>query len=354
MGQDMSFIFAWGHPGVDLFYTLSGFLLFLPFARAYYLEKKSPDLKIYFVKRFLRILPLYYLVLLVSIFIIYPQKFMTDQALPQIAANLIFMQTFMFATPTYPAIVGVTWTLVIEMQFYIILPLVAYFFLGKRARISFPVVIVIVILYRIVMLGHWHADPSSADFNYFMASEYNIIGVFDNFAIGMVLANFYQHNLLKGVTLKGKAIIDASKKLIWAVPVILLFSLYQYYLWRFDSNQEFAWYYFSFLFDIAIYSSFAIVILFILYHRSRFREMLRMRYIGLIGVMGYSVYLIHFTIIEQVSGTELFSSIHGWSRYIILLPSVLAISIVIGIVLFRFVEKPFIDLSHTWSQKLKK
>jgi peptidoglycan/LPS O-acetylase OafA/YrhL len=354
LGQDLTFIFAWGHPGVDLFFILSGFLLFLPFARAFHTKGKSPNLKGYFIKRLFRILPAYYLFLFASIFIIYPQQYLASQALPQIAANMFFMQTFMFSTPVYPAIIGVTWTLVIEMQFYFVLPIVAYFFLGKRGYVSLPVVLAIVFIYRFVMLSYWNANPTSADFNYFYASEYNLLGVFDNFAIGMVLANFYQSNLINGMTERGRKFIDACKKLIWVVPILLLFSLSQYFLWRFDSHQEFAWYFFSFFLDITVYTCFAIVMVYVIYHQSRLRNLLRLRYLGIIGVVSYSVYLVHLTVVNQLSGTILFSSLHGWDRYFLLMPMTLLISLAIAVVVYLLVEKPFIDKSHAWSAKLKK
>jgi peptidoglycan/LPS O-acetylase OafA/YrhL len=354
LGNDLSFVFAWGHPGVDLFFMLSGFLLFLPFAGAFYSDRKRPDVKKYFVKRLCRILPAYYLFLLVSILVIYPQQYLISQAFPQVMANFFFMQTFMFSTPVYPAIGGVTWTLVIEMQFYLILPLVAYFFRGKRAWVSFIIVVALVFLYRVAMLSVWNANSSSADFNYFYASEYNVFGVFDNFAIGMLLANFYQHNKIKGATHKGQLLIDSTRKLIWIVPFVLIFSIYQYFLWRFDSNVQFAWNYFSFLFDIAIYGCFAIVIIYLVYHESRLRRLLSLRYVGIIGVVSFSVYLWHFTIIQQLSGMSFLSSVHGWDRYFILLPVVLILSLALAFAIFVLVEKRFITYSHNWAGKAKK
>jgi peptidoglycan/LPS O-acetylase OafA/YrhL len=46
--KDVSFMLMWGHSGVDLFYILSGFLLFKPFCDRYYLNDGKIDIKNYF------------------------------------------------------------------------------------------------------------------------------------------------------------------------------------------------------------------------------------------------------------------------------------------------------------------
>src|SRR5207248_7970993 len=54
--------------GVDVFFVLSGFLLYRPFARAHLRGEEIPATRRYLVRRFLRILPAYWLVLTVLVY----------------------------------------------------------------------------------------------------------------------------------------------------------------------------------------------------------------------------------------------------------------------------------------------
>src|SRR5437667_12901091 len=67
-----SFLF-FGRNGVTLFFVLSGFLLFLPFAKALLFEKKWPSVRQFYVRRVFRILPAYYLSLILMILLLQQQ-----------------------------------------------------------------------------------------------------------------------------------------------------------------------------------------------------------------------------------------------------------------------------------------
>ena len=105
--------FAAGQTGVTLFFVLSGFLLSLPWLRwaADKFEKK-PNIRAYFGARSLRILPLYFLwVLLAAV--------LTGEW-----SNALKALTFQFiGFDMFPYGV-VWWTLTTEVQFYLVLPFV--------------------------------------------------------------------------------------------------------------------------------------------------------------------------------------------------------------------------------------
>ena len=54
-----------GWLGVDLFFFLSGFVLLLPYAKVFFNKEKMPHLKDFILKRFLKIVPSYYLCLFI-------------------------------------------------------------------------------------------------------------------------------------------------------------------------------------------------------------------------------------------------------------------------------------------------
>jgi peptidoglycan/LPS O-acetylase OafA/YrhL len=62
-----------GDTGVNLFFILSGFLLFLPFAKALLFDNAWPATWTFYLRRMLRILPAYYVSLFLMIVIYHPQ-----------------------------------------------------------------------------------------------------------------------------------------------------------------------------------------------------------------------------------------------------------------------------------------
>src|SRR5215831_20297932 len=59
-GLDLTFAWYYTQTGVHLFFVLSGFLLFLPCARAMLLARPLPSARQFYRRRALRILPAYY------------------------------------------------------------------------------------------------------------------------------------------------------------------------------------------------------------------------------------------------------------------------------------------------------
>ena len=122
-GRDRSILMSYqteGHTGVTLFFVLSGFLLSSPYLTSAFSGTAMPSIRNFYTARAIRILPLYYIVVLVAMV-------MTDQLWPGIKA-LIFLPVgdalFPFST--------VWWTLSIEVQFYFLLPL--FFLLLQTGR----------------------------------------------------------------------------------------------------------------------------------------------------------------------------------------------------------------------------
>ncbi len=114
----------WGFfgTGVELFFVLSGFLLFLPYARAMLHNTSFPSTLGFLERRALRILPAYWVCLTILIIVLAPTN-STQIGLGNVLAHIALIHnTF----PAYNrAINGPFWTLAVEAQFYITLPLLA-------------------------------------------------------------------------------------------------------------------------------------------------------------------------------------------------------------------------------------
>lgn len=127
----LDFLLQTGYIWVDGLMLLSGFLLFLP-----YTGKKKPVSALTFYKhRLIRILPSYLLCVLPLFILAVAESKYADaaEAAKDLGAHLTFTQTlFPFSYQKSP-INGVLWTLGVEMQFYLLFPLLGWCFKKKPA-----------------------------------------------------------------------------------------------------------------------------------------------------------------------------------------------------------------------------
>lgn len=120
-----------GTVGVVLFFTLSGFLLYRPFAAALLDGRPAPSVRAYLRNRFLRILPAYWLAVLGTGLVLratyLPAGEVTGRSLASepgvLALNLLMVQNYLPSTMLTG--IGPAWSLHVEMAFYLVLPLLA-------------------------------------------------------------------------------------------------------------------------------------------------------------------------------------------------------------------------------------
>lgn len=122
-GVDVAYIWNYGQSGVHLFFVLSGFLLFTPYARAMLNAQQLPSTRRFFQRRALRILPAYYVCLAILAALQF-RSLLSVSGLENIGVHIIMLHDD-FAT-TNRAINGPFWTLAVEAQFYVVLPLFAW------------------------------------------------------------------------------------------------------------------------------------------------------------------------------------------------------------------------------------
>lgn len=127
-GYSLDFLVRAGYMPVDGTILLSGFLLFLPYARSMLMGEPMPDRRSFYRKRIMRIVPSFYFITLVMLLAVaLPWRlFPTVQRLVKdVFMHLTF--TFTFDPVTYISTpIGVaSWTLAIEMQAYLLFPFLA-------------------------------------------------------------------------------------------------------------------------------------------------------------------------------------------------------------------------------------
>lgn len=136
--------------GVPLFFVLSGFLLYRAWVVAVRAGRPLPRLREYARKRAWRIGPAYALVLAGSLALLVPLSDVRGVDVPSVELLPLFA---IFASNLHPETTGALdpplWTLAVEVQFYVLLPVLAALALsargrGRQARLLLPPVVLLI------------------------------------------------------------------------------------------------------------------------------------------------------------------------------------------------------------------
>ncbi|WP_184951231.1 acyltransferase family protein [Paractinoplanes abujensis] len=125
--------------GVAVFFVLSGFLLYRPWAHARATGQPLPGAGIYLWRRALRILPAYWLTVVVCLLVV-PRN--ADATAGDWARH--FTLTQIYDAYGLRHALGHTWSLATEAVFYVLLPILAVLALSGRRRAGRPVLILAV------------------------------------------------------------------------------------------------------------------------------------------------------------------------------------------------------------------
>ena len=127
----ITFIRFFGTIGVDLFFVLSGFLIGRIILKQLQQEKTSfNDLFYFWIRRWFRTLPNYFLILILNIFLFY---ILYGEVIHGLGYYFVFLQNF---TVEQPDFFTESWSLSIEEYAYIIGPLLLYLFLFVFKKVS--------------------------------------------------------------------------------------------------------------------------------------------------------------------------------------------------------------------------
>ena len=136
----MSRSLEYGAFGVQLFFAISGFILSLPFARHRLAGGKPVSMNAYYLRRLTRLEPpLIVNLTLLVVLMIFALHRPFSELLPHYAATCGYTHSWFFgvASPINP----VTWSLEVEAQFYIAMPLLAKVFALKSTTLRRAVIV---------------------------------------------------------------------------------------------------------------------------------------------------------------------------------------------------------------------
>lgn len=177
----MQFIPETGFEGVDMFFYISGFVIAYPFIKAMAAGEPQPTWGHFAYRRAMKIVPSYVLSIVVAIAIGYAHFDSVSQAVRDIGTHLLFIHTW--SNATYGSINGVLWTLAVEVEFYVLFPLV-WFAFRKQPWITAGAMTAVSLIYRV------HAQQCCLH-DWMNLLVYNLPGFLDVFAAGMISALLY-------------------------------------------------------------------------------------------------------------------------------------------------------------------
>ncbi|MEJ0031882.1 MAG: acyltransferase [Bacteroidota bacterium] len=180
-----------GSVGVYLFFVISGFILGMPFAAHYLSGAKKVNIKSYFWRRLTRLEPPYLIVItLISLYLFVTGARAINDLLPHYLATITYTHSLIYKNWSY--INPPVWTLEIEVQFYILAPLLAISFFRissttKRRLVLGGFILVVMLLQQ--------------QFRFFVGhTSFTILAHLHYFLMGFVLADIYLTEWKNGVT----------------------------------------------------------------------------------------------------------------------------------------------------------
>jgi peptidoglycan/LPS O-acetylase OafA/YrhL len=303
-----------GNYGVFLFFALSGYLLFWPFARRDYGAGGRIRLRRYALNRALRILPLYYVVL--AVFLVLNEG---GGSFTQWLRFGTFTESFF--SDSVLTVDGPMWSLSVELQFYALLPLVAWVVVRlSRGSIGWAAALIAVAGFASLIVW-WlkvHRVGAGVDPRWI----YSLPAMFLAFVPGMLLA-------LLRVRIESRPARPS-----WLRPDVLLLSSVPFWLlaaYRVDWVEP-----------LCTVASLLVVAAVVLPEREgALARALDWRPLALLGIASYGLYLWHLPVVESM-GRRTDAS------FLPLLAIVLPLCVAIAAAGYLVVERPFLQMRRRW------
>ncbi|EIV93571.1 acyltransferase [Frankia sp. QA3] len=339
---------ARGEAGVAVFFLISGFLLYRPFVAARLAGVAAAAAPGYLVRRFMRIVPLYWVALAVTLNVVSDER-VGVHGLAGVFQTAFFLQGYQDLW----AIQGLTqaWTLDIEVAFYLAVPVYAWL-LGRRRRSPEAQVRVelaaLAVTFLAAKLVHFLVIPSKQSW----MSGWNVwLPVWwDLFAMGMALAvisaryaQLGRQPRWAGLRGSGTACWAVAALFYWVasrhagLPLVPIFDPDRAQ----DMNRHLLYGLFGFFLLLpAVFGR---------QDRGAVRPLLASRPLAFLGAISYGIYLWHSTVIDLVLEHS------GWRLWKIPYPPfllvVLGLTVAVATATHHLIERPCIRLAHGWARR---
>ena len=327
-------VFNLGGLGVYFFFVLSGFLItYLLLA-----EKKrfhTIDIKSFYIRRILRIWPLYYAILFIGFFIL-PQfqyfeiPYLKNSFSENFSENLILYALILpnLAFALFPAVpnIGQTWSIGVEEQFYLIWP---WIILKSKYVVKTLLLIIIGLIavkVGILILGNFYKDSSW----YEPLKLFVAMSKFECMAIGGLGAYFVftENKLLRYLNHKAFFLgsLLGTALLVFYTPNMIQDGIHLVY---------------------------SLLFLFMIIYVSEFKKVpfLENSILNDLGKISYGIYMYHFMVIPAVLSCikPYTNCMNEISFNVIIYFSVIILTIIVSKISYSILEKPIIKMKDKYA-----
>lgn len=285
---------------VEMFFLLSGLVLWLPVARALVANQETRSGRAMLLRRTARLLPLYWTVVLVVWALTNPElPGHWQDLLLHLTFTHIYSDQYIFWTD------GPAWSLAVEFHFYLLVALsfplirrVRSRWPGSRARLACQVglptlLLVVGLVYNIVTIHLTSPEPTN------WSVWFSPLSRAGSFALGMLLAV---------ISARGVTLATVPRRLTASLGLVALLALV---LTRPDSGAVGHWW--PMLYAVGMSLALAGIVL----HDGPWARVLTEPTLAWLGGLGYGIYLIHEPVMRLASGWGLLPEAQPGSVFVV-------------------------------------
>lgn len=233
-----------GHLGVSLFFLISGFVI--PFSLLHYSKVQ------FLLARFFRIWPTYFIGLMIGLlslkFSNYFYNTSWNYSLEHIFYQMILIRDLMWM----PSIDGVSWTLEIEIKFYIISSLFL-FVIYRKMRVKLFLMAIFLMALLTLLLGIYFNDINTRIYQIVYVLQMDIIYILYMF-IGVIFNFHHREGISTKVLIFSILIIFVLFLIVWKNSFfvissfdgtinygisLIIFSIFYFYRYKINKNKIF-------------------------------------------------------------------------------------------------------------------
>lgn len=310
-----------GKLGVSLFFVLSGFLItFLLLQEKK--DRKKINLKFFYFRRVLRIWPLYFLIVIVSLFVLpHLEIFNIPNLKLEYSSSAEFFKVLLllvFFLPNVLIIIKLipfatqTWSIGTEEQFYLIWPIL----ISKTNHLK-RYFLGIILIYNLVLIFMYNSSLDHIMYIKLIRGYIETIQL-DSLTFGALGAYFLFH--------KNKLIDVITNNYIFCLSISLLIisQIFDSYIIYFKTSLS---------------AVFFIIIILNLVHNKNIARLLENRFFYKMGEISYGLYMYHQIVIVFIINS--FIRMNFFSNSVLYIFT-FAATILVSHLSYKFFEKPFI------------
>ena len=327
----LNIIRFFGTIGVDLFFVLSGYLIGNIILRQ--LDKgyvRFKDFLYFWIRRWFRTLPNYFLILLLNILVFY---ILYDDIFDGIETFFVFLQNFVNPHPDF---FTEAWSLSIEEYAYIIGPILLFLFLRLFKRVSkgqiYLVMVISIILMTMALRLYFHFSHSILSNSYWSQHirkvvVYRLDSIYFGFLAAYLIRHYFNY-------------VRHRKNIFFYFGIIMFFGLHAL-IFRFGFEPENMPLFYNFfylpLLSISLLLFFPICIY---WRQGKFFK----REVTSISILSYALYLVNYSLI--LLSMQYFINVDNLSVFgkLLMLLIYWFLSFTSAYLLHTYYEKPIMDL----------